>query len=229
VVPVVLYAVAALVTWRLPVGPVRRFCASLLVFDVISTVGFLAYTAVGIDALSQYYIGYFYWSAPVIVALVIVLGVVELLSAWSWMAVAVAVTAAAVACAAFAVAPQTRTSTNHTDPADLTTGANTDPALPAGVARLAALSHGRPIVLKFTHDAWPEVTGFLVQAERTGVTACAADPGWEFMLTSQFICTPAQLRNGVTYRLYPSGEVPHGLPVLFRLRRALVTGTGKGT
>jgi len=231
-VPLLLFAVAGAITWRLPAGPVRRFCVSLLVFDALSSLAFLAYTAIGIDDLTQYYIGYFYWSAPVITVLVIALGIVEGLSSaadsvLSWLGVAVAVAAAAAACAAFAAAPQTRTSTTHTDPADLSTGADTDPALPAGVARMAVLAAGRPVVLRLAqHDAWPAMTGVLVQAERTGVRACVADPGWQFMVTSQFICTPAELAEGKNFQLNVPGQVPRGSRVEVRLRRAIVTAAG---
>jgi hypothetical protein len=229
--PVILYAVAGVVTWRLPAGPVRRFCVSLLVFDAVSSAAFLAYTAIGIDDLSQYYIGYFYWSAPVITLLVIVLGLVEALPYArplpSWLGLAVATTAAVTACAAFAAAPQTRTSTDHADPANLSTGPGTDPTMRAGVARMAAIAGGRPIVLRFPHNAWPAMTGILVQAERTGVRACVADPGWKFMVTSQFICTPAEVSQGAPYWLYVPGTVPRGHPVVLRLRRATVTTTAR--
>jgi len=225
--PLILFAVAGLVAWRLPAGPARRFCLSLLAFDVLSSVAFLAYTAVGIDDLTQYYIGYFYWSAPVLTLLVIAVGVVESLPRGGWLALGVAVTAAVAACAAFAAAPQTRLTTEHTDPANLSTGPDVDPSMPAGVARLAAIAGGRPVVLRLAHNAWPAMTGILVQAERTGVRACVADPGWEFMVTSQFICTPAELADGTFFQLYVPGTVPHGMPVVFRLRRAIVTAAGK--
>jgi hypothetical protein len=238
--PVLLYAVAGLLTWRFTAGPVRRFCVSLLAFDALSTAAFAIYTAVGIDTLSQYYIGYFYWSAPVIALLVSALAVLEALPsrapgpapgtriAPSWAGLGIAAVAAVAACAAFAMAPQTRTSTDHADPANpASTGPTVDPAMAAGVARMAALAAGRPIVLRFTHDAWPAMTGILVQAQRSGVRACVADPNWKFMVTSQFICTPAELADGRAFRLYPPGTVPRGTPVVFSLRRAIVTGTGK--
>ena len=227
---------AGFVAWRLRAGPVRRFCWSLIAFDALSTILFAYYATTGVGALSQYFAGYFYWSAPIIVLLVIALGALEALQGQAQArvgrgvaatATTAAVSAAVLACAAFAIAPQTRTSTSHTDPGDLTTGADTDPSLAAGVAHVAALSGGRPIVLRFAHNAWPAVTGFLVQAERFGVTACVADPSWEFMLTSQFTCTPAELTDGVNYQLYVPGAVPRGTPVVFRLRRALVTAAGK--
>ena len=235
-VALVLCALAGLLTWRLPAGPVRRFCGSLIAFDALSALLFVVYAVAGVGDLSQqYFAGYFYWSAPVILLLVIVLAALETLQAVlkaargapPWLGAAAAVTAAIVASVAFAVAPQTRTSTDHTDPNDLATGADTDPALAAGVARVAALSHARPIVIRFPHEAWPEVTGFLVQAERTGVTACVANSSWEFMMTSQFICTPAELKDGANFGFYVPGTVPHGMRVVYRLRRALVTSAAK--
>jgi hypothetical protein len=238
VAPVVLFAVAGLVAWRLPAGPVRRFCVSLIAFDALSTVVFVLYTAVGVDSLNQSYIGYFYWSAPAITVLVIVLGVIELLSADSepgrrkvpsWTGLAVALTAATAAFATFAMAPQTRFGLDHVDALNSELGPITDPTLPAGVARMAAVADGRPVVLSFRHPLWPTVTGFLVQAERAGVRACVADPGWNFMMTSQFICTPAELANGVSFWVSGPGAVPPGMPLVYSFRRAVVAGPSQGT
>ena len=44
---------------------------------MISSLAFLLYASVGIDDLTQYYIGYFYWSAPLVTVLVIVLAALE--------------------------------------------------------------------------------------------------------------------------------------------------------
>jgi hypothetical protein len=226
-IPVAAYVVAGMATWRLAPGPVRRFLVSLLAFNTLSSAAFVAYAATAVDELTPtgYYIGYFYWSAPVIMLLVIAVAVVEALPGLPALAVAAA--AGTVACAAFALAPQTVTSIHHTDPRILAAGPDTDPTLPAGVARMAALAGDRPVVLQLAHQVWPAMTGILVQAERTGVRACVADPGWAFMVTSQFICTPVELADGVTYHLYAPGLVPHGMPVMFRLRRAIVTSGGK--
>ena len=76
-VPVVGYAVALAVTWWLSRGPLRRFCLVLLTVNLVSSLAFLLYAAVGIDDLTEYYIGYFYWSAPLVVALVVVLVLAE--------------------------------------------------------------------------------------------------------------------------------------------------------
>jgi hypothetical protein len=78
-------------------------------------------------------------------------------------------------------------------------------------------------VFTFQLYAWPAITGLLVQAERTGVTACVANPAWEFMMTSQFICTPAELRSGARFYVYAPGPVPASAHVLARLVHGTVT------
>jgi hypothetical protein len=244
-----LVAAAALLTWRAPGGPLRRFGWSLLAVDALSTATFAAYTAVGVDALNQYYIGSCYWSAPVIAILVIALSATELLAAASssrsrvraaprgrvlaaprgrvLAVTAIAAAAATAACVAFAVAPQTRLDTDRADPANPATGPVTDPSLPAGVAAIAAIAAGRPAILSFAHDAWPAITGVLVQAERTGVPACVARPSWEFMMTGQFICTPAERADGRGFHVWGPGQMPRGAALVYRLRRGVVTAGGK--
>ena len=185
-VPVVSYLVAiAAVAW-LSRGAVRRFLAALLAVNVVSTVAFACYAAVGIDYLTEYYIGYFYFSAPIITLLVIALAVVHAPPAS--LGAVLAAGAAVLGVAAFAIAPATAVSTE-----------DTDAALPRAVQAVAAQAHGKTIVIRFNHNAWVDVTGFLVQAERTGVRACAQNPTWTFMMTRQFICTPGQVSGGTPF------------------------------
>jgi hypothetical protein len=116
---------------------------------------------------------------------------------------------------------------NHPGPAIPASGPMTDPSLPAGVAAMARAAAGRPAIIAFAHNAWPSITGLLVQAERTGVTACVSAKTWAFMMTGQFICTPAQLANGRKFYVYVPGQVPRGASVVFQLRRGIVTAGGK--
>jgi hypothetical protein len=98
------------------------------------------------------------------------------------------------------------------------THANTkdiDESLPRVVATLAARAPGQTIVLHIDHSAWVETTGFLVQAERSGVKACVDDPRWTFMMTKQFICTPAQAASGQAYWFYVP-PVPASAAVILR-------------
>jgi hypothetical protein len=213
------YAVAVAVTrWLAPVS-LRRFLTALLAINAVSSLAFLYYAATGIDVLSEHYVGYFYWSAPVITLLVIAVGMVEAVP--SLPGAIAAITAAVLALGALGLATNTRTSTNSSDPAVLSSGQDTDPALPGMVSALAARSAGRMIVLRFDSGSWPDVTGLLVRAERTGVRACVVNPVWTFMMTSQFICTSQDIADGRLYWLVP--VAPRGSTVIGRLRQAVVT------
>jgi len=208
-VPLAGYPAALAAAFWLARGPLRRLLFALLAVNVISSVAFLCYAAVGIDSLSDYYIGYFYWSAPLVTVLVIVLAA---LSASSVRAVplrlttGVAVLAAVATFAVLAVIPGTRTGSTN----------DIDESLPRVVATLAARAQGKTIVLHIDHAAWVETTGFLVQAERTGVKACLHDPWYTFLMTRQFICTPAQTASGQAYWFYTPGGLPPHAHVLLR-------------
>src|SRR5581483_8199573 len=184
--PVAAYAVAIAAAGWLTRGALRRFLGTLLAVNVVSTAAFAAYAAFGIDSLAHYYTGYFYFSAPVITLTVIAVAVVQAVP--SLAGAAVAAGGAVLAVAALAVAPATAADT-----------VNTEAALPAAVAAVAASAHGRTIVISLDHEAWPDVTGFLVQAGRAGVPACVKNPWWTFMMSSQLICTPAQAAHGAQF------------------------------
>ncbi len=202
--PVLLYALALAVTCWLSRGPMRRFLLVLLGMNLVSSLAFGVYAAVGIDDLTAYYIGYFYWSAPLITVLVVMLGAAEAIGS-RWLGTSLAVLAAAAAFIVLTVIPATRTSTH-----------DIDEALPRVVATLAARAPGKTIVLHIDSPAWVETTGFLVQAERSGVKACLDDPSFTFMMTKQFICTPAQAASGQAYWFYTPQGMPRGAPVILR-------------
>ena len=180
-VPLAGYAVAAAVTrWLAPARLGRAFLSALLAVDAVSSLAFLYAARTGIDVITEHYVGYFYWSAPVITLLVIAVGVVE---ARPWrLGAAARVGAAVLALAILAVAPDTHTSTNSSDPAVPSSGPDTDP----GAARepCPRSPHARTAgryCCRSTRRTWPDVTGFLLQAERTGVRACVMNPVWTFM------------------------------------------------
>ncbi len=202
VVPILGYAAALAVSLGLARGARRRYLLALLMINLVSTVVLIAYAAVGIDYLSEYYIAYFYWSAPLVTSLVIAVGVIGWLT--PRVALALAAAGAAAAYLALALLPATLASTN-----------DIDQALPSAVATIAAQAPGKMIVLRIQHPAWVPVSGFLVQAERTGVPVCVDDPWYQFLFTSQFICTHAQAAAGVPYWFYDPAPPP-GAHVLLR-------------
>jgi hypothetical protein len=225
--PLILALAAGALTGRLRPGPARRLCCSLLLFDALSVVAVTGYMVVGVDSIDQHYICYFSWANPVVLILVSAVAGSELLgSAGPRRAVAVAAAVTVAAWWAFAAAPATRLTTLYVDPENQRAGYSTDALLPAGVAAMSALAAGRTIVLAFPHNAWPAVTGILVQAERTGVSACVADRHWKFMMTSQFICTPAQLAGGYRMSVYPAGGQPANAAAVARFLGGAVAVAG---
>jgi hypothetical protein len=208
--PLMLGAVAVAVTATLARGPLRRFLVALLGINAVASLAFVFYTAVGIDDLSQSYIGFFYWSVPFLTGLVIVVGLVQ--AARQRAATPLIALGTAAVLAAVAVGAALRTSIS-----------DDDPRLPAVVAAVAARSPRRPIVIHIVgNNPWPDVTGFLVQAERTGVQACVDSPSWEFMMSAQFICTPRQAVAGARYD-FLSPAPPAGTPVVVHFDLTTVT------
>jgi hypothetical protein len=225
--PLILALAAGLLTWRLPSGPARRLCWSLLLVDALSVVAVTGYVAVGVDSINQHYICYFSWANPVVLLLVSAIAAAELIaSAGRGRALAVTAAVAVAAWWVFAAAPATQLTTVYVDPENPRAGYGTDAMLPAGVAAMGVRAAGRMIVLTFAHNAWPTVTGILVQAERTGIRACVADPHWKFMLTSQFICTPAQVADGYPMSLYLVGDQPRGVTAVARFQGASAVAGG---
>jgi hypothetical protein len=202
--PLLGYPAALAAAYWLARGPLRRFLFALLAINVVSSLAFVVYAAVGIDYLRDYYIGYFYWSAPLVTVLVIVLAVLG--ACPLGLTTAVAVLAATATFAVLAVIPGTRTGSTN----------DIDESLPQVVATLAARAPGKTIVLHIDGPAWVETTGFLVQAERTGVKACLHDPWYTFLMTKQFICTPAQAASGQGYWFYTAQGLPAHTHVLLR-------------
>ena len=196
------YGAALAVALWLSRGTLRRFLLMLLGINAVSSLAVLAYAAAGIDNLNQYYIAYFYWSAPMLALLVIVAGISQALTFRA--AGLLVATGAIAALAVFTLVRGMRTSTE-----------DTDAGLPHAVAALAARAGGREIVLSIAHPAWIDTSGFLVQAERTHVRACVNSAYWTFMMTSQFICTPEQAAHGVPFR-FDSPRAPAATPVILR-------------
>ena len=159
-------------------------------------------------ACSQHYIGYFYFSAPILTLVVIAVAVVH--APPVPLGTVLAAGAAAAAVAAFAIAPATAVSTE-----------DTDTALPNAVRAVAAQAHGATIVIRFDHNAWIDVTGFLVQAERTGVRACVADQSWSAMMSAQFICDRGQLADGAPFWFRAPAAAP-GQPVIATLKNSQI-------
>jgi hypothetical protein len=204
-IPVLAYLVAIAATVALARGTVRRFLVSLLVVNTMSNLLVLAYVVKGVDqvdAVNQY-VAYFYWTAPIVLLLVVGLALADALPSLVSLPAGAAV--AVAACVAFALAPAT-SSRALESPA-------LDPSVPSVVKTVAARAD----------DAWDGVVGFLVQAERANVAACVKDPAWTYIVTSQDICTPQQVATGADFVFTPTVQAPPGVVPIASLKGVIVT------
>lgn len=200
--PVLFYAAALVVMLTLTRGPLRRWFGALIAIAAVTSIAFVYYTAMDVDLLNQQYIGYFFWSVPFILLLVVVTGLIQALPVRT--ATAVALTASIGGAVAFGAFASLRTNTH-----------DNDPGIPGAVSALAALSHGKPVVITGRGVAWVEIPGFLVQAERTGVRACVDQPGMAYLVSSQFICTAAESAKGHHFA-FLGAAAPAGSRVVVR-------------
>jgi hypothetical protein len=193
--------------------PLHRFLLAAMWVCAATTAGMIYYAVRGIDDVKAIYIGFFYWSVPLLAFLVVAIGLIAALQGKVIARIAVA-GALMVALGFGAVSPALRADVH-----------NNEPALFTATTTLAARAHGRLIVLRVGYrtvfDAW----GLVVQAERLGARACLVGRyGWVFEVTSQFTCRPAQESTGITYWLHwPPYRPVAGARVIARLRYAALT------
>ncbi len=166
----------------------RRFLLRLLGGVVLESVLFLVYSVRGVDNLHKTYIGIFYGAVPLALLLATGLAASRLLDRAGRVA---GVALLAAACAGVVVAgfagPQ------------FANAYRGDPELPGMVSALrdAPARQGRTVrIVRFSHNAWPQVTGFVVAAQRDGLRACIDGEEWTFMFTSDYRCARREDASG---------------------------------
>jgi hypothetical protein len=199
-----LFAAAAALGWR------RRHPLLLAgaAASGLALVLFLGYALIGIDDLSQDYVGLFMLAVPVFLIALIGLSIGDLVPNGTFSRAL----GATVVVAALAVAVQAPDLTTHREQLD---------NLPQVLDTMAARANGRPVVLRTDHDVWPELDALIVGGLRRGVRVCAEDPSWRFMVTGEFVCTPNERATGQLFLL--STTVPPGGNVLANVGRAVLS------
>lgn len=216
-----LSALALGVSLRVADPALRRFLLAALGMNALVSVLMLYYAMRGIDDLRYPYMGYFYWSVPVLTLIVMVIGLVAVVSGTrsrQRVPVTVVIVTAALAaiCAAFVVSGM------RMDVRD-----NERVLVPA-MASLAARDPGRPIIFHTAPKVQADALGLVLQAERTGVRACLSGPYLQaFFATSEFTCDARDYATGVSYWMH---DLPYqagrGVTVVARLRYSEITTTG---
>ncbi len=221
-VAVVTGALALLLALRCPRPGLRRFLLGLLAMVALLTVLFVYYADKGIDDndISQAYLGYFYWAAPLLVIVVAAAaaaaypgGTADTADTADTAAspgrrsagarVAAAALAALVVAGAVVAGTVPQRADDPDDPPAIFTGV---PQLPHVVQTLAAQAHGRPVVLQITQNDWIETVGVIAYADRTGVRSCVVGAKWTILFRAQSICTPDEIRTGAVFSVRPAGH-----------------------
>jgi hypothetical protein len=216
----VVSALALALAWYCPLPGLRRFLLASLAAVGLLTVLFVYYALKGVDDndISQAYLGYFYWAAPLLVVIVAVAAVavrVDLKRA-ALLGLAAAVAGAAVIAV---VVPQHRD--NPDDPPAKYYG---DPQIPHAVAQLAAIAHGRPIVLNVLNQDWFDTVGLIAYADRVGLRSCVAGAQWTILFRAQSICTSGETRSGVSFWVRGAGPHRHHPRPGWQVAATLPTG-----
>ena len=206
-VGVVVCALALLLAWRCPLPGLRRFLLASLAAVGLLTVLFVYYALKGVDDndISQAYLGYFYWAAPLLAVIVAVVAAVAAVAKADLRRAAVLGLAVAVAGAAViaTVVPQRRD--NPDDPPAKYYG---DPQIPHAVAQLAASANGRPIALNILNHDWIDTVGLVAYADRIGLRSCVVEARWTNLFRAQSICTPSENRSGVKFSVGAAHRPP---------------------
>jgi hypothetical protein len=188
-----------------------RFILAAVWICAVTTAGMIFYGVRGLDTVNSRYVGFFYWSVPLLMFLVIAAGLTTALRS-ARTARLVAAGALLVALGAGLVSPALRADVH-----------DSEPALVPAMAAVADRAHGRLIVLR-TIDVQYDTHGLLIQAVRSGLRVCVAGPPARiFAVTSEFICTPRQAATGALFWLYPLA--PRPVPdthVIARLRYSVL-------
>ncbi len=201
-VPALLTLAAAAAAWAAP-RRLRRPLLAVTGAGILAEALFVVYALVGIDDLTQDYIGLFSWSVPLAMLLVLTTSVVAWMSEARPAGVAVAVVAAGLVAWSF-------TGDGVSLRPDSIAG------LPQTFEAVEQAADSRPIVLDIGAGAGPfiEGTALLVHLEREGEDVCTTTVTLTIQVTPDRICTAEQRAEGRVFTLSepgpPAADPPPG-------------------
>lgn len=183
---------AAAGAWR--VRRLRVELAGLVGAGVVSFSLVVVYARVGVDNLSEEYVGYFARAIPVagVVAVVVAAG--------ASLPRTRAATLAAGAAALVLLLPLA----SGPEIVNPVTG---DPAVDTLTDELLS-ERPRPdqaVVLDHEDPTWPVVAGVLLELDRRGERGCVVDASWSVLMTPEKICRPGEVADGWVLDVRPSG------------------------
>ncbi len=210
-IAVVVAACSLVAVMGLPRADLRRFLSWVLSACGVGFALFTAYAVLGVDRLTEKYVGYYAFALP---ALVVAAGAVAFCRRFTRLAPAalamsiVLFLSVAVSADAFIAVDR-----GHPEVAAITE------ALRSNTER-----QGRSIVLTFEHSSWPFAVAVMQHGSHSGLPVCFADPFWTWFVTKRFICKSDQVAAGWRLHMSPtSAAPPPGSPEVLHTQNVLVT------
>lgn len=187
----------------LALPPARRALLALFAAAVVAQGMFVVYAYLGIDDLTQDYVGFFIEAVPLAMWLCVTVCIGTRLLALDRRRVGETVLGAAAV--VVAVATLARADFGLRVP-----GLHDVPQLVAAIEGAAA---GRPVVLTIRDREGPRVVGpaLLLQLERDGREVCQDDPDLAIYLTPERLCSPEEARQGARVLVTDPGLLPEPL------------------
>ncbi len=198
--------VAAVLAVRISRHPYVRWG---LVFAVTATGTFGVYAAVGIDSLTEPYIGFFLRGVPVFLLLLVVAVAIRFV-AMDTRAVAAVFAVGGVVLGLISPAMVNRQVTLSDVPGALS-------------ALSARTTPGQPVVVRVTPaTAWAEAVPMALSGHRRGMRICFVDKYLELMATPAYMCRPDERAAGLPVTVARKGAEPAGLDPVAPLNRSRV-------
>ena len=179
-VPALLAAASIGAVMSLPRTETRRLLVWLLTTAAVGLVSFLVYATIGVDRLSEKYLGLYAFGLP---AVIVAAGAVALCRRFVRLA-PFAAAGAVVLVLVVAAKSEAFISYDRGSP---------EVSAIATSLKGNAGRQGRPIALTFDNGAWPFAVAVMQYGAHNGLPACVEEPFWTWFVTKRFICRPDQI------------------------------------
>ena len=180
-----------------------------LTFAVLGVGSFLLYAVVGIDAMSDPYIGFFTRALPLFLLLLAVAATIRFVRL-DTRGVAAAFAIGGLLLGLYSPALVNRQVTVADVPAALE-------------ALVAQTSPHQPVVVTLAGpESWAEALPLALAGNRRGVRICFADESVELMATEAYLCRAAEVTSGLAVTVSRRGHVPVGLEFVAELNRSRI-------
>ncbi|MFE6923617.1 hypothetical protein ACFVAV_21510 [Nocardia sp. NPDC057663] len=163
----------------------EKLVASGVAFCAATVALMSVYAMIGIDQISEAYIGYFFYAVPLFMFLLLLVGVTQRAGGLRFVAVGLLVVGLVVSGLTNSLANRRHEMVG----------------ISATLEAMAREAGSRPIVLeRRPHEAWAEMVPLVLGGARSGIRVCADDAEqMELLVTAAFVCTPGELESGARF------------------------------